>query len=175
MIREYLNACDAWFISWGIRDSWIICVWSWKFRFPEVSPTMTDSERDAWSLCVKRDHDPPFATLTRKSKFWRYLGQPVIKCKKKNLQNTKSYMIVTVCENVNFKKTLKRYFCYIISIVMVLFFNQRPFLAPVSRKSLNFSGPFRAGDIILFVSSKRRRLKARNYAVILTSIPFTTH
>ena len=82
-------------------------------------------------------------------------------------------MIVTVCENVNFKKILKGYFCYIISIVS--FFNQRPFLAPVSRKSLNFSGPFRAGDIILFVSSKRRRLKAGNYAVILTLIPFTTY
>ena len=48
VIREYLNACDAWFISWGKRDSWIICVWSWKFRFPEVSPT--DSKRDAWIL-----------------------------------------------------------------------------------------------------------------------------
>ena len=40
VIREYLNACDAWFLSWGLRDSWIICVWSWKFRFPEVSPTI---------------------------------------------------------------------------------------------------------------------------------------
>ena len=82
-------------------------------------------------------------------------------------------MIVTVCENANFKNILKRYFSYIISIVS--FFNQRPFLVPVSRKSLNFSGPFLAGDIILFVSSKRRRLKARNYAVILTLIPFTTY
>ena len=50
VIREYLNACEAWFISWGMRDSWIICVWSWKCRFPEVSPTMTDSKRDAWIL-----------------------------------------------------------------------------------------------------------------------------
>ena len=50
VIREYLNACDAWFISWGMRDSWIICVWSGKFRFPEVSPTMTYSKRDAWIL-----------------------------------------------------------------------------------------------------------------------------
>jgi len=33
-----------------MRDSWIICVLSWKFRFPEVSPTMTDSKRDAWIL-----------------------------------------------------------------------------------------------------------------------------
>ena len=39
VIREYLNACDAWFISRGMRDSWIICFWSWKFRFPEVFPT----------------------------------------------------------------------------------------------------------------------------------------
>ena len=31
VIREYLNACDAWFISWGMRDSWIFCVWSWNF------------------------------------------------------------------------------------------------------------------------------------------------
>ena len=33
MIREYLNACDAWFISWGMRDSWIICLWMWKISF----------------------------------------------------------------------------------------------------------------------------------------------
>ena len=32
-----------------------------------------------------------------------------------------------------------------------------------------------SGDIILFVSSKRRRLKARNFAVILIFIPFTTY
>ena len=31
-----------------------------------------------------------------------------------------------------------------------------------------------SGDIILFVSSKRRRLEARYFAVILTFIPFTT-
>ena len=31
------------------------------------------------------------------------------------------------------------------------------------------------GDIILFVSSKRRRLEARNFAVILILIPFTTY
>ena len=36
VIREYLNACDAWFIAWGMRDSWIICFRSWKSRFPEV-------------------------------------------------------------------------------------------------------------------------------------------
>ena len=42
---------------------------------------------------------------------------------------------------------------------------------PVSRKSRKFSGVFR-GDIILFVSSKRRRFEARNFAVIF--IPFTT-
>jgi len=52
VIREYLNACDAWFIPWSTRDSWIIYVWSWKFRFPEVSPTMTDSKRDAWILLI---------------------------------------------------------------------------------------------------------------------------
>ena len=31
------------------------------------------------------------------------------------------------------------------------------------------------GDIILFVSSKRRRLEARNFAVIFTFIPFTSY
>ena len=35
-------------------------------------------------------------------------------------------------------------------------------------------GPI-SGDIILFVSSKRRRLEARNFAVILIFIPFTTY
>ena len=32
-----------------------------------------------------------------------------------------------------------------------------------------------SGDIILFVSSKRRGLEAPNFAVILIFIPFTTH
>ena len=32
-----------------------------------------------------------------------------------------------------------------------------------------------SGDIILFVSSKRRGLEARNFAVILNLIPFTTY
>ena len=32
-----------------------------------------------------------------------------------------------------------------------------------------------SGDIILFVSSKRRRLEARNFAVILIFIPYTTY
>ena len=32
-----------------------------------------------------------------------------------------------------------------------------------------------SGDIILFVSSKRRRLEARNFAVIFIFIPFTTY
>ena len=32
-----------------------------------------------------------------------------------------------------------------------------------------------SGDIILFVSSKRRRLEARNFAVIFIYIPFTTY
>ena len=32
-----------------------------------------------------------------------------------------------------------------------------------------------SGDIILFLSSKRRRLEARNLAVILIFIPFTTY
>ena len=41
---------------------------------------------------------------------------------------------------------------------------------PVSRKTLNFSG-----DIILFVSSKRRCSVSRNFAVILIFIPFTTY
>ena len=41
---------------------------------------------------------------------------------------------------------------------------------PVPRKSRLFSG-----DMILFVSSKRRRLEARNFAVTLIFIPFTTY
>ena len=41
---------------------------------------------------------------------------------------------------------------------------------PVSRKSWNLSG-----DIILFVSSRRSRLAARNFVVILIFIPFTTY
>ena len=40
------------------------------------------------------------------------------------------------------------------------------FLGPVSLKS---------GEIILFVSSKRRRLEARNFAVIFIFIPFTRY
>ena len=32
-----------------------------------------------------------------------------------------------------------------------------------------------SGDIILFVSSKRRRLEARNFAVIFIFNPFTTY
>ena len=32
-----------------------------------------------------------------------------------------------------------------------------------------------SGDIILFVSSKRRRPEARNFAVIFIFIPFTTY
>ena len=32
-----------------------------------------------------------------------------------------------------------------------------------------------SGDIILFVSSKQRRLEARNFAVIFVFIPFTTY
>jgi len=32
-----------------------------------------------------------------------------------------------------------------------------------------------SGDIILFVSSKRRRFEARNFAVILIFTPFTTY
>ena len=32
-----------------------------------------------------------------------------------------------------------------------------------------------SGDIIFFVSSKRRRLEARNFAVIFIFIPFTTY
>ena len=83
MIREYLNACDARFISWGMRDSWIICVWSWKFRFPEVSPTMTDSKRDAWillkfvretgsrsSLC----HPPRTLRCKYRNCYWQKIG-----------------------------------------------------------------------------------------------------
>lgn len=52
MIREYLNACDAWFISWVMRDSWIICFRSWKFHFPEVFPTITDSKRPETCLPI---------------------------------------------------------------------------------------------------------------------------
>ena len=47
-------------------------------------------------------------------------------------------------------------------------------LGSVSRKSRNVFGSI-SGDIILFVSSKRRRLEARNFAVILIFIPFTTY
>ena len=43
---------------------------------------------------------------------------------------------------------------------------------PVSRKSRN--GHI-SGRIILFLCSKRRRLEARNFAVILIYIPFTTY
>ena len=32
-----------------------------------------------------------------------------------------------------------------------------------------------SGDIILFVSSKRRRLEARNFEVVFIFIPFTTY
>ena len=32
-----------------------------------------------------------------------------------------------------------------------------------------------SGDIILFVSSKRRRVEARNFAIIFIFIPFTTY
>ena len=45
---------------------------------------------------------------------------------------------------------------------------------PVSRKSRDFSACISV-DIILFVSSKRRRLEARNFAVIFIFIPFTTY
>ena len=80
MILEYLNACEAWFISWGMRDSWIICVWSWKFRFPEVSPTMTDSKRDAWILLkFVREMGSRSPLLTPSTwfsgvTFWRTIG-----------------------------------------------------------------------------------------------------
>ena len=54
VIREYLNACDAWFISWGMRDSWIIYFKSWKFQtFPDVFPTITDSKRP--ETCLPMD------------------------------------------------------------------------------------------------------------------------
>ena len=32
-----------------------------------------------------------------------------------------------------------------------------------------------SGDIILFVSSKRRRLEPRNFAIIFIFVPFTTY
>ena len=32
-----------------------------------------------------------------------------------------------------------------------------------------------SGDLILFVSSKRRRLEARNFSIVLIFIPFTTY
>ena len=47
-------------------------------------------------------------------------------------------------------------------------------LGPVSRKFPKLFGRI-SGDIILFVSSKRRRLEAQNFAVISTCIPFTTY
>ena len=46
-------------------------------------------------------------------------------------------------------------------------------LGPVSRKSPDFSGAFRV--TIFFLSSKRRPLEARNFAIILIFIPFTTY
>ena len=45
--------------------------------------------------------------------------------------------------------------------------------APISRKSRKFSGTF--GVTILFASSKRRRLEARNFAVIFVYTPLKTH
>ena len=48
-------------------------------------------------------------------------------------------------------------------------------LGSVSRKSRNFSGVCNSGDLILFVSSKRWHLEARNFAVIFIFIPFTTY
>ena len=49
-----------------------------------------------------------------------------------------------------------------------------PTLGPVCRKVLKLFMRI-SGDIILSVSSKRRRLEARNVAVILIFLPFTTH
>ena len=54
----------------------------------------------------------------------------------------------------------------------------------ISYERMSTRGPFLespetfraySGDIILFVSSKRRRLEARNFAVIFIFIPFTTY
>ena len=52
--------------------------------------------------------------------------------------------------------------------------------SPVVRSGARFSKVPKhfghiSGDIILFVSSKRRRLEAPNFAVILIFIPFTTY
>ena len=47
-------------------------------------------------------------------------------------------------------------------------------LGSVSRKTGNFNGR-NSGHIIFYVSSKRRDLEARNFAVILIFIPFTIH
>ena len=47
-------------------------------------------------------------------------------------------------------------------------------LGPVSLKSRNFFGRI-SGDIILLVSSKRRRLEAQNLAVILIFHSLTTY
>ena len=47
-------------------------------------------------------------------------------------------------------------------------------LGPVSRKPRNFNGRI-SGHIIFYVSSKRRGLEARNFAVILIFIPFTIY
>ena len=48
------------------------------------------------------------------------------------------------------------------------------YLGPVFRKSRNLFGRI-SGDIILYVSSKLRRLEARNFAVIFIFNPFTTY
>ena len=48
----------------------------------------------------------------------------------------------------------------------------RVHLGPVSQKSQNISGAFR-GDIILFVSSKRRRLQEQNLKTLFEKISFT--
>ena len=54
----------------------------------------------------------------------------------------------------------------------------------IANERYEYRGPFlkspetfRAhfGDIILFVSSRQRRLKARNFTVIFIFIPFTTY
>ena len=55
MWRVIVNSKETWFTSTWMqvtRDSWIICFWSWKCRFTEVFPTITDSKRSHGLLSV---------------------------------------------------------------------------------------------------------------------------
>ena len=52
--------------------------------------------------------------------------------------------------------------------------NASLYTGPVSRKPRNFNGHI-SGHIIFYVSSKRRGLEERNFAVISIFIPFTIY